>query len=100
MAWIHRPQVRMGHSGPEVSRASNNQNVSSPSEFEYLSNDQLAALAAQWRARALHGEREANGRAHELERELRRRNGAASTLGAVLRDARRIESPWWAFWRK
>ena len=78
----------------------NNQLVNPPSEFENLSNDQLAALAAQWRARALHGERDANGRAHELERELRRRSGALSTLGAELRAPRRIARPWWAFWRK
>jgi len=86
--------------GREAAVCGNNQRVNQPSEFENLSDDQLAALAAQWRARALHGERDANGRAHELERELRRRSGALSTLGAELRTPRRIAGPWWAFWRK
>ena len=86
--------------GREAAVLGNNQRVNQPSEFENLSDDQLAALAAQWRARALHGERDANGRAHELERELRRRSGALSTLGAELRTPRRIAGPWWAFWRK
>lgn len=81
--------------GLRTGAPSNNQSVNSPSEFEDLSDDQLAALATQWRTRALHGERDANGRAHELERELRQRSGAACTLGAALRgDPRQLEKPW------
>lgn len=75
------------------------QNVNSTFKFDDLSNEQLAALAAQWRARALHGERDAGGRAHELERELRCRKGDVSTLGADLRNPRLERGPWWAFWR-
>lgn len=71
-----------------------------PKELERLDDDELAALAAQWRTRALHGDRNANGRAHELERELRRRSGALSTLGADLRHPSSRRTPWWAFWRK
>ena len=41
-----------------------------PSE---LNDEALQASAKAWRARALRGERAANGRAHELEVELRRR---------------------------
>ena len=96
IAW----EVRRVVQRPRGTVPGNNQGVNQPSEFENLSDDQLAALAAQWRARALHGERDANGRAHELERELRRRSGALSTLGAELRTPRRIAGPWWAFWRK
>ena len=86
--------------GSEAAVRGNEQHVNSPSEFENLSNDQLAALATQWRTRALHGERDANGRAHELERELRRRSGAQSTLGADLHAKDKGAGPWWAFWRK
>ena len=77
-----------------------NGSVNAPTEFDHLSDDELAALAGQWRSRALQGERDANGRAHELERELRRRSGALSTLGAELRNPRQPIRPWWAFWRK
>ncbi len=38
-----------------------------------LPEDELKALAREWRARALRGEMEARGIAHELEREVRRR---------------------------
>ena len=65
-------------------------------DFETLTDDELAALAAQWRTRALQGERDANGMAHELER----RSGALSTLGAELRSPAVRKAPWWAFWRK
>lgn len=38
-----------------------------------LNDEVLEASAKTWRARALRGDRSANGRAHELEVELRRR---------------------------
>lgn len=69
-------------------------------DLEHLGDDELAALAAQWRTRALHGDRDANGRAHELERELRRRSGTPSTLSADLGKPTHNRDPWWAFWRK
>ena len=69
-------------------------------DLEHIGGEELAALATQWRARALHGDRDANGRAHELERELRRRSGALSTLGAQLRAPIQPQRAWWAFWRR
>ena len=69
-------------------------------DLEQLGDEELAALATHWRARALHGDRDANGRAHELERELRRRSGALSTLGAQLRAPAQPRRSGWAFWRR
>ena len=68
--------------------------------IEELPDDALAVQAAEWRRRALHGEDNANGRAHLLERELRRRSGALSTLSADLRAPAERHAPWWAFWRR
>ena len=65
---------------------------------EQLSDEDLAREAGEWRRRALHGDRDANGRAHELEREVVRRAGALSTLRAVLGEPRVRPKPWWRFW--
>ena len=65
---------------------------------QQLTDDELAAQAAEWRRRALHGEHDANDRAQVLERELRRRSGALSTLGADLRAPASRRRPWWRFW--
>lgn len=65
-----------------------------------LSDDELARQAQEWRRRALKGEQDANDRAHVLERELRRRQGALSTLGAELRSPARRRTAWWAFWKR
>ncbi|MGJ7506509.1 hypothetical protein [Variovorax sp. GT1P44] len=67
---------------------------------ESLSDDELAQQAAAWRRRALQGEQDANDLAHVLERELRRRQGALSTLGAELRSPARRRTAWWAFWKR
>jgi hypothetical protein len=67
---------------------------------EILGDDELARQAVEWRRRALQGEQDANDRAHVLERELRRRQGALSTLGAELRAPVRRRSAWWAFWKR
>jgi hypothetical protein len=69
------------------------------SDLEHLSDDELAALATQWRTRALHGDASANGRAHELERELRRRTGVRTTVGAPLDPPIVRHARWWVFWR-
>jgi hypothetical protein len=71
-----------------------------PTDPESLSDEELAQQAAAWRRRALQGEQEANGHAHVLERELRRRQGALSTLGAELRSPARPRAAWWAFWKR
>ena len=69
-------------------------------DFLTLSDEALAAAAWQQRREALHGNRVAFGRAHELERELRRRGSWASTLGAPLAApaATAGARPWWRFW--
>lgn len=44
-------------------------------EIQELQDEDLMAQAREWRLRALRGEKEARGMAHELEREVRRRFG-------------------------
>ncbi len=44
-------------------------------EISELQDDELMAQAREWRRRALRGEKDARGIAHELEREVRRRTG-------------------------
>ena len=65
---------------------------------EQLDDEALAREAAEWRRRALSGDHTANGVAHELERELRRRSGALSTLGAALRTQPVRPKRWRQFW--
>ena len=67
-------------------------------EPEQLSDEELAREAFEWRRRALSGDQDARGIAHELERELRRRSGALSTLGAALKEPPVRRKPWWRFW--
>ncbi len=50
-------------------------------EPQALKDDELIAQTRAWRQRALRGEREARGIAHELEREVRRRFGAPNSDG-------------------
>lgn len=45
-------------------------------EVQELRDEELIAQAREWRQRALRGERDARGMAHELEREVRRRFGS------------------------
>lgn len=54
-------------------------------EIQELQDDELIAQAQEWRLRALRGEKEARGMAHELEREVRRRfgNPQAETLHSL-----------------
>ncbi|RYH22580.1 MAG: hypothetical protein EON54_25210 [Alcaligenaceae bacterium] len=67
-------------------------------DLKQFSNDQLLALAHEWRRRAMHGDRDARGVAHALEVEIRRRVGNAVSSHALL-DTRpvadRIRKPWW-----
>ena len=71
-------------------------------DFLTLTDDALAAAAWQQRREALHGNRSAFGRAHELERELRRRGGFSGTLSAPLASSpsEKLPKPWWQFWRR
>ncbi|QHE89218.1 hypothetical protein [Hydrogenophaga sp. BPS33] len=44
-------------------------------DIRELQDEELMAQAREWRQRALRGEKDARGIAHELEREVRRRRG-------------------------
>ncbi len=71
---------------------------------EMLTDEELGALASQWRTKALQGDLHARGIAHELERQIRRRAGAPLTNYDTL-DLRPLElraatqRRWWRFWR-
>jgi len=49
--------------------------MASAMEIQELQDEELMAQAREWRLRALRGEKEARGMAHELEHEVRRRFG-------------------------
>ncbi len=58
-------------------------------EIQELQDDELMTQAREWRLRALRGEKEARGTAHELEREVRRRFGNPKTDAQhVLKEVR------------
>lgn len=68
-----------------------------------LQDDDLLAHAREWRQRALRGEKDARGFAHELECEVRRRFPRNDTpltlppvrlLGTVSQPAQRRWKPW------
>lgn len=49
--------------------------MASTMEIQKLQDEELIAQAREWRRRALRGERDARGKAHELELEVRHRFG-------------------------
>jgi hypothetical protein len=64
-----------------------------------MPDDLLAQVAWQQRREAMHGDRSAGGRAQQLEREIRRRSGVATTLSGPLSPILRPPShPWWQLW--
>lgn len=72
-------------------------------DFHQLSDEDLVARAKEWRLRALRGDKDARGAAHELECELRRRFPddsapqalpAKSTLGYLSAISLRRWVPW------
>jgi len=71
---------------------------------EMLTDEELGALASDWRKKALQGDPRARGIAHEFEREVRRRTGAPLANYDAL-DLRPLElrvamqRRWWRFWR-
>lgn len=69
-----------------------------------LPDDVLSTMAIEWRRRALSGELQARGIAHQLEAELRRRAGVPfpsyDTLDMRTIDARTEPPRWWRFWRR
>lgn len=74
-------------------------------DIRELQGEELIAQAREWRQRALRGEREARGMAHELEREARRRfcmprNDVPQPLPKVrfLAELPREQQPRWKPW--
>ena len=64
-----------------------------------MPDDLLAQAAWQQRREAMHGDRSAVGRAQQLEREIRRRSGPATTMdGPLLPIPRPPSRPWWQLW--
>lgn len=68
-----------------------------PSELLCVDDAELARLAKMWRAEALRGNRDANGIAHALEVEGRRRVRADQAQQHAL-VLKRQPKPWWMFW--
>lgn len=68
-----------------------------------LNDEQLDALASEWRRKALQGDLLARGIAHELETEMRRRAGAPflnyDTLDMRPLEQRTAPHWWQRFWR-
>ncbi len=56
-----------------------------------LNDDELIEQTRAWRRRALRGEKDARGVAHELEREVRRRFGTTQNTAQPLGGERRRE---------
>jgi len=71
-------------------------------ETQNLDSNGLAALAAEWRRRALRGEENARGIAHALEAEVRRIGGTrpvpAHDLDTRPLALRQPDRPWWKPW--
>lgn len=74
-------------------------------DIQALPDNELVAQATEWRQRALRGEKDARGFAHELEREARRRFGAPKSdtpltlptvgpLGVLPTEVRRRRRLW------
>ena len=71
--------------------------VPTPAQLEHLDDEALERLAVSWRTLALRGDREANGVAHALEVERRRRM-RASQLAQLPPQPLAAPRPWWKFW--
>lgn len=73
-------------------------------ELTELDETSLAAHAAEWRRRALRGEKQARGIAHALEAEMRRRFGdsippsQSADLDTRPLALRQPPRRWWKFW--
>lgn len=79
--------------------------MTSTMDIRELQDDELIAQARERRQRALRGERDARGMAHELEREVRRRFGAPRndmpqplTKVRLLAELPRAQQPRWKPW--
>ena len=73
-------------------------------DLQHIPEDELMALAQQWRREALRGSRDARGTAHFDESELRRRKkGEISVVTDSALDTRSLAArvasrPWWRLW--
>lgn len=67
-------------------------------DLDLLTDGALAEMASTERQRALRGDRSAFGRAHLLERELRRRAGTFSSFEPPIDLALHSPRRWWQFW--
>ncbi len=71
-------------------------------KMEALPDEELGASASEWRKRALQGDLNARGIAHQLEAELRRRAGAAYPVYDAIDmrplEARQQRPRWWRSW--
>lgn len=73
-------------------------------DLQNIPDDELVALAQQWRREALRGSKDVRGTAHCYESELRRRR--KSETGVVTNAALETRSPaarvdyrpWWRLW--
>lgn len=75
-------------------------------EISEIHDDELMEQARQWRLKALRGDKDARGIAHELECEVRRRWGRQNTSGAdvplgtrPLQARERGSRRAWSVWR-
>ena len=73
-------------------------------DLQHIPEDELMALAQQWRREALRGSRDARVTAHFYEAELRRRKkGEISVVTDSALDTRSLAArvasrPWWRLW--
>ena len=72
--------------------------VPSREELAGLDDEELEALAKQWRVRANRGDKSAYGVAHALEVELRGRV-RTSRLQQLQAEPPAKPRPWWKFWQ-
>ncbi|MDM0117289.1 hypothetical protein QTI66_34795 [Variovorax sp. J22R133] len=70
-----------------------------PEQLAEVGDDELQTLAVAWRGRALRGEKDANGVAHALEVEVRRRARASQLQALPPETPPQAQRPWWRFWQ-
>lgn len=67
-------------------------------QLGHVEDEELDRLAVTWRAQALRGDREANGIAHALEVERRRRLRASQMATLPEPELQQARRPWWRLW--
>lgn len=68
-------------------------------QLAHIQDDELERLATAWRGRALKGDKEANGIAHLLEVERRRRL-RASQMAELPPEPEPAPRVWWKLWQR